>query len=159
MREECEMKPEWKKWIDLIYENYPDLLTFGIDALVDKDGKEYILEVNGSSQGFAPEHGKQDLEHLRDLVIRKMEVILEQELLSEENDSKKLLSENKHKLKAIENNYEKDTEIVNLKNLVDDLKKKLDASNEKNRQLLQNNKNVNKKIHLYIPELFILLII
>ena len=135
------------------------MLTFGIDALVDKDGKEYILEVNGSSQGFAPEHGKQDLEHLRDLVIRKMEVILEQELLSEENDSKKLLSENKHKLKAIENNYEKDTEIVNLKNLVDDLKKKLDASNEKNRQLLQNNKNVNKKIHLYIPELFILLII
>ena len=124
IREECEMKPEWKKWIDLIYENYPDMLTFDIDALVDKNGKEYILEVNGSSQGFAPEHGKQDLEHLRDLVIRKMEIILGQELLNEDNEAKKLFNENENKLNIIDKNYEKDTEIINLKNLVDDLKKK-----------------------------------
>ena len=61
------MKPHWKKWIKLIYHTYPDKLTFDIDALVDKSEKEYILEVNGSSQGFVPEHSTQDLEHLRDL--------------------------------------------------------------------------------------------
>ena len=158
IREECEMKPEWKKWIDLIYENYPDMLTFDIDALVDKNGKEYILEVNGSSQGFAPEHGKQDLEHLRDLVIRKMEIILGQELLSEDNEAKKLFNENDNKLNIIDKNYEKDTEIINLKNLVDDLKKKLDYSNEKSRQLLKKNENGTKRIFLYILNLIILLI-
>ena len=158
IREECEMKPEWKKWIDLIYENYPDMLTFDIDALVDKNGKEYILEVNGSSQGFAPEHGKQDLEHLRDLVIRKMEIILGQELLSEDNEAKKLFNENDNKLNIIDKNYEKDTEIINLKNLVDDLKKKLDYSNEKNRQLLKKYENGTKRIILYALSLIILLI-
>ena len=158
IREECEMKPEWKKWIDLIYENYPDMLTFDIDALVDKNGKEYILEVNGSSQGFAPEHGKQDLEHLRDLVIRKMEIILGQELLNEDNEAKKLFNENENKLNIIDKNYEKDTEIINLKNLVDDLKKKLDYSNEKNRQLLKKYENGTKRIILYALSLIILLI-
>ena len=158
IREECEMKPEWKKWIDLIYKNYPDMLIFDIDALVDKNGKEYILEVNGSSQGFAPEHGKQDLEHLRDLVIRKMEIILGQELLNEDNEAKKLFNENDNKLNIIDKNYEKDTEIINLKNLVDDLKKKLDYSNEKSRQLLKKNENGTKRIFLYILNLIILLI-
>ena len=158
IREECEMKPEWKKWIDLIYKNYPDMLIFDIDALVDKNGKEYILEVNGSSQGLAPEHGKQDLEHLRDLVIRKMEIILGQELLNEDNEAKKLFNENDNKLNIIDKNYEKDTEIINLKNLVDDLKKKLDYSNEKSRQLLKKNENGTKRIFLYILNLIILLI-
>ena len=158
IREECEMKPEWKKWIDLIYENYPDMLTFDIDALVDKNGKEYILEVNGSSQGFAPEHGKQDLEHLRDLVIRKMEIILGQELLNEDNEAKKLFNENENKLNIMDKNYEKDTEIINLKNLVDDLNKKLDYSNEKNRQLLKKYQNGTKRIFLYALSLIILLI-
>ena len=158
IREECEMKPEWKKWIDLIYENYPDMLTFDIDALVDKNGKEYILEVNGSSQGFAPEHGKQDLEHLRDLVIRKMEIILGQELLNEDNEAKKLFNENENKLNIMDKNYEKDTEIINLKNLVDDLNKKLDYSNEKNKQLLKKYQNGTKRIFLYALSLIILLI-
>ena len=125
IREDCEMKPNWKKWIDLIYENYPDLLIFDIDALVDKNGKEYILEVNGSTQGFTPEHGDQDLEHMRDLVVRKMETILGEELLNKDNEAKKLFIENKNDLNIINNDDEKDTEIINLKNLVDDYKKKL----------------------------------
>ena len=37
------MELRWKKWIDLIYETYPDMLTFDIDGIVDKKGKEYIF--------------------------------------------------------------------------------------------------------------------
>ena len=118
------MKPEWKKWIDLIYKTYPDMLTFDIDAIVDKKGKEYILEVNGSTQGFTPEHGQQDLEHLRDLVIRKMEIILNKDILKSDNEAKKLfMDDNKINVKDI--NYEKETEIVNLKNTIDDYRCKL----------------------------------
>ena len=160
IREECEMKPEWKKWIDLIYENYPDMLTFDIDAIVDKKGKEYILEVNGSSQGFAPEHGRQDLEHLRDLVVRKMEVILGEELLEKDNEAKELFKENNNK-SILEKNYNKDTEIVNLKNLVDDYKKKINYYEEKNQELsnkLNNYNNSHIRIYIFFLSIIILIL-
>ena len=159
IREECEMKPEWKKWIDLIYGNYPDMLTFDIDALVDKKGKEYILEVNGSSQGFAPEHGRQDLEHLRDLVVRKMEVILGEELLEKDNEAKELFKDNNNK-SILEKNYNKDTEIVNLKNLVDDYKKKISYFEEKNQELSNKLNNYNNSyIRIYIIFFSIIILI
>ena len=143
--EECKMEPRWKKWIDLIYETYPDMLTFDIDGIVDKKGKEYILEVNGSSQGFNPEHGKQDLEHLRDLVIRKLEVILGQDMLSQDNEAKELFKEKDDKNKILEKDYQKDTEIVNLKNLADDYKKELDLYKWKNQKLLKDINAYNNK--------------
>ena len=158
IREDCEMKPEWKKWIDLIYKTYPDMLTFDIDALVDKNGKEYILEVNGSSQGFAPEHGNQDLEHLRDLVIRKMEIILNKDLLKSDNEAKKLFKdENKINIKDI--NYEKDTEIVNLKNTLDDYRCNLNNMRNKYKVLKERyESNENKKKNYLIFLLNIIII-
>ena len=157
IREDCEMKPNWKKWIDLIYENYPDLLIFDIDALVDKNGKEYILEVNGSTQGLTPEHGEQDLEHMRDLVVRKMEAIIGKDLLSKDNEAKKLFRENKNDIKISKNDNEKDTEIINLKNLVDDYKKKLKDS-ENNYQEVLDELNIykNKRNKISYPLIIII---
>ena len=57
------------------------MLSFDIDALVDKKGNEYILEINGSCQGFAPEHGDQDLIHMSNLCMRKMESICNIEII------------------------------------------------------------------------------
>ena len=159
VREDCEMKPNWKKWIDLIYQNFPDMLIFDIDALVDKNGKEYILEVNGSCQGFSPEHGEQDLEHLRDLVLRKMEIILGLELLKDDNEAKTLFVDNNDKkVKINEKLYEKDTEIVNLKNTVDDYKKKLNTIEHKYKELKDRYQNKNKKIFIYILSFIILIL-
>ena len=161
IREECEMKPHWKKWIDLIYHTFPDMLTFDIDALVDKNGKEYILEVNGSSQGFAPEHGQQDLEHMRDLVVRKLEVSLNLNILEENNEAKALFKEeNKINIKDI--NYEKDTEINNLKNLVDDYKVELDnielKYNKLKKKYMANNNNKIKNIFIVILNIVIIIL-
>ena len=160
IREDCEMKPEWKKWVDLIYKTYPDMLTFDIDALVDKKGKEYILEVNGSCQGFAPEHGKQDLEHLRDLVVRKMEVILNKDFLKEDNPAKKLFKDD-NKINVNDIKFEKDTEIVNLKNTVDDyriklnnMKNKYDALNKK----FKNDGNRIKNLFIFILNIIIIVL-
>ena len=157
IREDCEMKPNWKKWIDLIYENYPDLLIFDIDALVDKNGKEYILEVNGSTQGLTPEHGEQDLEHMRDLVVRKIKTIIGKDLLSKDNEAKKLFRENKNDIKINKNDNEKDTEIINLKNLVDDYKKKLKDS-ENNYQEVLDELNIykNKRNKISYPLIIII---
>ena len=159
IREDCEMKPEWKKWVDLIYTTYPDMLTFDIDALVDKNGKEYILEVNGSSQGFAPEHGKQDLEHLRDLVVRKMEVILNKDFLKEDNPAKKLFKDD-NKINVNDIKFEKDTEIVNLKNTVDDYRIKLNNMKNKYDALDKKFKNDGNRIkNLFIFILNIIIIV
>ena len=107
--------------------------------------KNIFLEVNGSSQGFSPEHGKQDLEHLRDLVIRKLEVILGQDILSQDNEAKSLFKEKDDKNKILEQNYQKDTEIVNLKNLANDYKKELDLYKWKNQKLLKDRNAYNNK--------------
>ena len=159
IREECEMKPEWKKWVDLIYKTYPDMLIFDIDAIVDKKGKEYILEVNGCCQGFSPEHEKEDLEHLRDLVIRKMEVILNKDLLKEDNEAKKLFKED-NKIKLEEINFEKDTEIVNLKNTAYDYRIKLNNIKNKYNALEFKFKSDGNKIkNLFIFILNIIIIV
>ena len=160
IREDCEMKPNWKKWIDLIYKTYPDMLIFDIDALVDKNGKEYILEVNGSSQGFTPEHGKQDLEHLRDLVVRKMESILGKDLLKEDNEAKSLFNEEK-KINVEDINFGNDVEIVNLKNLADDYRVKFENSENKYKELLAkyNDSGDNKKnLYIFLMSIIILIL-
>ena len=115
------------------------MLIFDIDAIVDKNGKEYILEVNGSTQGFSPEHGQQDLEHLRDLVVRKMEVIMGEELLDKDNDTKSLFRDdikdiNKENNRINDENI-KDTQIVNLKNLIDDYQRKINKYKTDNEEL------------------------
>ena len=145
-REDVEMKSNWKKWLDLIYHKYPDMLSFDIDALVDKKGNEYILEINGSCQGFAPEHGDQDLIHMRNLCMRKMESICNIELLEEKDDEMKKLFSDNNVIKEIKDD-EKEIKIINLKNHCSDLQKALNyVKNElnvmkKNYILLKENKN------------------
>ena len=145
-REDVEMKSNWKKWLDLIYHKYPDMLSFDIDALVDKKGNEYILEINGSCQGFAPEHGDQDLIHMRNLCMRKMESICNIELLEEKDDEMKKLFSDNNVIKEIKDD-EKEIKIINLKNHCSDLQKELNyVKNElnvmkKNYILLKENKN------------------
>ena len=152
-REDVEMKSNWKKWIDLIYHKYPDMLSFDIDALVDKKGNEYILEINGSCQGFAPEHGDQDLIHMRNLCMRKMESICNIEILEEKDDEMKKLFNDKIDIKEIKDD-EKEIKIINLKNYCSDLQKELNyvknKLNEikKNYKLLEENKNKNNHFNI-----------
>ena len=127
-RVEIKMEPRWKKWIDLVYEAYPDMLTFDIDAIVDKNGKEYILEINGSAQGFSPEHGEQDLEHMRQLCIWKLEEVTGVEISPNSLDKELFRTQMKKteiNIPEKENDNGKETEIVNLKNQIEDLKKVL----------------------------------
>jgi glutathione synthase/RimK-type ligase-like ATP-grasp enzyme len=53
-----------------------DILT--VDAIHTKEGKDVILEINDSASGFAPSNVKADMEHLRDLVIQRIEEHIQQ---------------------------------------------------------------------------------
>ena len=52
-----------------------DILT--VDAIVEEEtGKEYILEVNGTSSGLHPDCAEEDNKHIRELVVGKMNRLL-----------------------------------------------------------------------------------
>ena len=129
IREDVEMTPTYKMWIDEVRKAVPGMECFCIDAIVDKQGKHYILEVNGSSQGFAPEHGTEYLEHMKKLVILKMDEIMNQRKEPPKNPVK-------DSDLAIEN--------LNLKNEIEFLKTQL-KSKEKEIEKLKDSKQGKKK--------------
>ncbi|OHS93951.1 synapsin IIa [Tritrichomonas foetus] len=119
--EDMDIQPQHKRWVDLIRKEYPDLEIFAIDAIVDKDGKEYILEVNGSPIGLMPEHEKEELEKMRDLILLKVN-----EMAEEKENQSKVHQENY----VLNESNEKDVEIINPRNKIGDLIKELNQSKE-----------------------------
>jgi glutathione synthase/RimK-type ligase-like ATP-grasp enzyme len=47
-----------------------------LEAVVAKDGKEYIIEVNDSATGLLGESQEDDRKHIAELVLKNMEVYL-----------------------------------------------------------------------------------
>jgi len=72
--EEIEVKPEYKFWADEAAKMFGGLDILTVDAIHNiKDGKEYIMEVNGTSTGLLPGRQAEDDAHIRDLVLSKIE--------------------------------------------------------------------------------------
>lgn len=122
IREEVEMNSMYKLWVDEVRKEVPGMLFFAIDAIVDKEGKHYILEVNGSSQGFTPEHKEESLLMLKKLVISKLDEIkgdvnLKKEVvLDDDMVLKKLNLENEIRdLKVLNNQKDKEIEWLRRK--------------------------------------------
>jgi len=67
-----ELKPEYKMWADKASGLFGGLDILTVDAIHGYDGKEYILEVNGSSSGFMPDTADADNGHVRELVLNRM---------------------------------------------------------------------------------------
>ena len=123
-REDVEMNKRWKNWIDWIFEEFPTMVTFDIDAIVDENGNEYILELNGSSQGFAPEHGNDDLKHMREMVIMKMEEITGKKIRKDQSKENFFVQRNIMKNKMIpqiqsKEKNEMEIELINLRNKIE----------------------------------------
>ena len=92
--------------------------------------------------------------------MRKMEIILKKDLLNENNDAKNLFKEEK-KININEINYLQETEIVNLKNLVDDYKCKLGNSEIKYNKLLgkyKNDRSNKKNLIIFFLNLIIIIL-
>ena len=67
----CEVEERWKVWCNVIAENL-DMNIIGLDLLVDKNGREFILEVNGSSIGFSVHHREEDIGHIVEVVAERL---------------------------------------------------------------------------------------
>merc|ERR1712187_112253 len=72
--EEVELCERWRIWADKAAEMFGGLDILTVDAIVEEGehGKEYILEVNGTSSGLHPDYAAEDNKHIRDLLLERM---------------------------------------------------------------------------------------
>jgi glutathione synthase/RimK-type ligase-like ATP-grasp enzyme len=99
---------EFKRWVDEVAKEFNGMDIFAVDAIHSK-GETFILEVNDSSIGLAPEYEEQDMGHIKELVLSRMK-----ELFVEE---KQVVNE--------EDTIDVQVELLNAKREIEELKAKL----------------------------------
>jgi len=72
--ETIEVTDEWKMWADECAKLFGGLDILGLD-FVCCDGKYVILELNDTAIGLVHEHEQEDMNHMRDIVLLRMEQI------------------------------------------------------------------------------------
>jgi glutathione synthase/RimK-type ligase-like ATP-grasp enzyme len=71
--EEIAVTKEYKRWIDHASKMLGGLDICTVDVIHDNHtGREYILEVNGTSSGLLPERSDEDNGYIHDLVLERM---------------------------------------------------------------------------------------
>jgi len=118
--EDMEVTPRYKAMVDECAELFGGLEILGLDLLHSKkDGKDYILELNDTAIGLVHKHEKEDMHHMKDVVIAKMNKIFvkksSEEKSSEEksSDHAKISYEKlKEKLEVIESALERERRIT-----------------------------------------------
>jgi len=72
--DEVPCEPRWRAWVDAAADMFGGLDILTVDAIVEEaTGKEYIIEVNGTSSGLHPDCAKEDNQHIAELVLARME--------------------------------------------------------------------------------------
>lgn len=73
MLEAIEVNVVYRRWADEASVLFGGLDILTVDAIHDTaTGKEFILEVNGTSSGFAPDFDAEDNLHVRELVLERL---------------------------------------------------------------------------------------
>jgi len=73
--EEVQLTDQYKLWADECSKIFGGIDILAVDAIHTATGKEYIMEVNDTSIGLAPDNELEDMGHIRDLVMKQMELI------------------------------------------------------------------------------------
>jgi len=72
--EEVPVQDKYKLWIDQVSAMFGGLALCSLEAVVAKDGKEYIIEVNDCAMGLLGESQEEDKRMMAEMVAREMEV-------------------------------------------------------------------------------------
>jgi synapsin len=85
-----ELTDEYKRWADEAAQLFGGLDLLALDVVVGKDGKHFIIELNGSAIGILADHWLAESEKIRDLVIERMNEIycqsIDDEFESDQDD-------------------------------------------------------------------------
>jgi len=71
--EEVPVQEKHKGWIDQVSQMFGGLALCSLEAVVAKDGKEYIIEVNDCAMGLLGESQEDDRRNIAEVVIKEME--------------------------------------------------------------------------------------
>jgi glutathione synthase/RimK-type ligase-like ATP-grasp enzyme len=73
LMEEVECSDRWRTWAEAAAEMFGGLDILTVDAIVEEGtGKEFILEVNGTSSGLHPDRAAEDNAHIAELLLDRM---------------------------------------------------------------------------------------
>ena len=70
--EEVDIQERHKVWIDAVSEMFGGLAICSLEALVAKDGREFIIEVNDCAMGLLGESQEEDRKKIAEVVMEKM---------------------------------------------------------------------------------------
>eukprot|EP01121_Diplochlamys_sp_Union-15-3_P017460 TRINITY_DN6149_c0_g1_i1.p1 TRINITY_DN6149_c0_g1~~TRINITY_DN6149_c0_g1_i1.p1 ORF type:complete len:278 (+),score=25.24 TRINITY_DN6149_c0_g1_i1:218-1051(+) len=76
--EEISMNDKFRLWADEAGKLFGGMDILTVDAIHTTDDKDYIIEINDTASGLAPTNEKEDLCHIRDLVLSKLNKIEKQ---------------------------------------------------------------------------------
>jgi len=68
-----EVTDEFRFWADAASELFGGMDILTVDAVHTKNGEHYILEINDCASGLAAENEQEDMRHMRDLVIQRLQ--------------------------------------------------------------------------------------
>ena len=71
--EEVAVQERHKNWIDAVSSIFGGLAICSLEALVAKDGREVIIEVNDCAMGLLGESQEEDRRHIAEVVLEEME--------------------------------------------------------------------------------------
>jgi len=71
--DEIEVTEQFKRWADNAGKLFGGLDILSVDAIHCSDGRDYILEINDTATGLAPNNEKTDMEFIADLVMQKLD--------------------------------------------------------------------------------------
>jgi len=70
--EEIKITDRYKFWVEECSKMFGGMDILTVDVLVESNGTEHILEVNGTSSGLCPDCADEDNATIRDLVLEKL---------------------------------------------------------------------------------------
>jgi len=70
--QEISLTDEYKFWVDEASKCFGGMELLALDIMHGKDGKNWIIELNGTAIGFTPGVADEDNKHVVELVVEKM---------------------------------------------------------------------------------------
>mmetsp|Transcript_28319 Transcript_28319/g.39991 ORF Transcript_28319/g.39991 Transcript_28319/m.39991 type:complete len:380 (-) Transcript_28319:12-1151(-) len=104
--QEIPLTDTYKLWADECAKSFGGMDLLAVDALHGKDGKDYIIELNGTAIGFHAKSIQEDTKHVKEVVIEKLNALFGPKENSN-NNSPQVAHEQEHDQRHLHKEHEK----------------------------------------------------